>query len=464
MIESRIHPIRSPSASGTALLWLSIAVLAVAFVCTEHGLLVSQMDAFGTTEDDLELAASSGRLLNKVGFSLVALLGAILVVRRRGRPFRLDGPLAALVLLFFAWCLASVLWTIDTGLTTKRLAILAFCFLGALGVGRQLAARDLCVLTLVVLTTYVAIGLCAELALGTFRPLLSEYRFAGTMHPNGQGHHCACICLASALLLSSADRGRGPLIILLILGAVFLLLTKSRTSCCALLGALVALGLFKTSARAKLFAGLAAVWAICAVALAVCVFQLEDDLPGIMSLGRQENVGTLTGRTELWNELISYAQARPLAGYGYGSFWTPEHVSDVSSTVYWGTSSAHSVYLETVLRVGLVGAGLLVLVVAIGVCRAAVQYRKTGDAGDGFLFALLVYGVVSGVAESGFVAPSFLTLVAGCGLVQLAFFREGQTACPRHGIACTPHGHNGFPQLGRRIAGVRAPTQRRPQA
>jgi hypothetical protein len=39
------------------------------------------------------------------------------------------------------------------------------------------------------------------------------------------------------------------------------------------------------------------------------------------------------------------------------------------------------------------------------------------------MFALLVYGLLEGIAESDFLTPSFVTFVAGCGVAHLAFFR-----------------------------------------
>jgi hypothetical protein len=47
------------------------------------------------------------------------------------------------------------------------------------------------------------------------------------------------------------------------------------------------------------------------------------------------------------------------------------------------------------------------------------------------MFALLVYGLLDGVAESDFLTPSFVTFIAGCGVAHLAYFRpaRGQGDC-----------------------------------
>jgi O-antigen ligase len=171
------------------------------------------------------------------------------------------------------------------------------------------------------------------------------------------------------------------------------------------------------------------VLAVCSVTAVVLLSVLAEfdvrDAADVLLLGRAEHVSTLTGRTELWPELLPYARERLFRGHGYGSFWTADRIEEVSGTVFWGLSSAHSVYLDAVLGVGLVGAGALGLAVLTGLVRAARRYRASEDAGHAFFFALLVYGVLDGCAESAFLSPSFITFVAGCGMAEMAFFHAG---------------------------------------
>jgi O-antigen ligase len=67
------------------------------------------------------------------------------------------------------------------------------------------------------------------------------------------------------------------------------------------------------------------------------------------ALGRD---ATLTGRTEIWAELIPKFESQPLLGAGFGSFW-------MSGTVL-GVKEAHSGYLEVLLQLGLTGIFILV--------------------------------------------------------------------------------------------------------
>jgi O-antigen ligase len=93
--------------------------------------------------------------------------------------------------------------------------------------------------------------------------------------------------------------------------------------------------------------------------------------------------------------------------------------------VHWGTGSAHNSYLEATLGTGLIGMGLA-LMIALGLTgRAVTLFRATGDVGIGFLVAVMAYGLINGISESGFMAPSFTPWIVGAGLLQLAFFAPG---------------------------------------
>lgn len=422
------NPLTSP-ASSSALMFVLLAVgIGYAFFLTEHHLTSSKMEAFGTTAEKLETVATGEQMKNLVGFSIIAAVGAFCVIYPARRRFGGVTLLGCLMVVFLLWCAASYLWATDSWVTTKRVVILLLCFVGALGAAKQLSARQLCLFTLLVTAAYIALGLGAELALGTFRPWEAEYRFAGTMHPNGQADNCGVVCLAAAVLLSSAKRGRALLVALLVTVAVLLVLTKSRSACVSLIGAVLVFFVLRASSQVKLMVSLAGGWAAGLAVLTVELLHASKSATAALLLGRQEHIGTLTGRTELWQELMLYIESRPLLGYGYGGFWSAARIDAISSAMYWGVGSAHSAYFETVLHVGIVGLVMLCSIIAVGMFSSAERARATGNTGYGFGLALLVFGAINGIAEAGFVSPSFLTWVAGCGLAQLAFFSRNALA------------------------------------
>jgi O-antigen ligase len=307
-------------------------------------------------------------------------------------------------------------------------AVLCFYFIGALGIARQLSDRDLAVAALVITTVYLAVGVAAELALGTFRPWAADYRFSGTLHPNTQGLHLMILCLA-AFLLAQANPGAGRrkwLIALFALGFVFLLLTKSRTSLAGFVLVMSILWFLQTSTFNRILSLAGVSFSFCA-ALLICSllgFNEKDSLSNALMLGRQEKAEELTGRLPIWTELMHYVDRRPLTGYGYESFWTAENIEDLSEAMEWRFRQAHSGYIDAVLSAGLVGASCLFLIVLIGIFNAAVQFRKNNHICYCLTLGMLIFGLVDAFLESGMVGENFATLLAGCGIIQLASLKS----------------------------------------
>jgi O-antigen ligase len=322
---------------------------------------------------------------------------------------------------------------------------LCFYFLGALGIARQLSDRDLVVAALVITAVYLAVGVGAELALGTFRPWAADYRFSGTLHPNTQGLHLMILCMA-AFLLAQDNPGasrRKWLIILFALGFVFLLLTKSRTSLAGFLLVMSILWFLQTSSFNRILSLAGVSFSLCA-ALLICSimgFNEKDSLSNALMLGRQEKAEELTGRLPIWMELMHYVDRRPLIGYGYESFWTTENIEDLSETLEWRFRQAHSGYIDAVLSAGLVGASCLLLIVLIGIFNTAIQFRKNNHICCCLTLGLLIFGLVDAFLESGMVGENFVTLLAGCGIIQLACLKS---ECDAHAAAVSTRGNDSY--------------------
>jgi O-antigen ligase len=77
------------------------------------------------------------------------------------------------------------------------------------------------------------------------------------------------------------------------------------------------------------------------------------------SLGRD---ATLTGRTALWFATIGQFPGHWMLGYGLNAFWTSPQAARVYAIVQWTATSAHNGYLETLLELGLVGFGFMMLI------------------------------------------------------------------------------------------------------
>ncbi len=426
-------------------LWLTILVLGGVFFFVDHDLGISRYPQFAPWANSDEIIASGGNAVKGAALSLIGLLGIYFLMDKDGRKLHLRGMTPALMFFFVAWAAISITWSIDPPLTARRVAVLCFYFIGALGIARQLSNRDLALAALVITAVYLAVGVAAELALGTFRPWAADYRFSGTLHPNTQGLHLMILCLA-AFLLSQANPDpsrRKWLMILFALGFVFLLLTKSRTSLAGFVLVMSILWFLQTSSFNRILSLAGASFSLCAALLIFSLlgFNEKNVLSNTLMLGRQDDSEELTGRLPIWTELMRYVDRRPLTGYGYESFWTAENIEDLSDTMEWRFRQAHSGYIDAVLSAGFVGASCLLLIVLIGIFNASVQFRKNNHICYCLTLGMLIFGLVDAFLESGMVGENFATLLAGCGIVQLACLKS---ECDSHAADVTTRANNSF--------------------
>lgn len=77
-------------------------------------------------------------------------------------------------------------------------------------------------------------------------------------------------------------------------------------------------------------------------------------------LGRDS---TLTGRTDLWKDILSIASQNPILGVGYGSFWVGNLSNNLWEKHIWQPIAGHNGYIDVYVELGLVGIFLLIFVI-----------------------------------------------------------------------------------------------------
>ena len=171
----------------------------------------------------------------------LGLFSVIGLMRKGFSKLEINGVLGWLMLFFVVWSFASIGWAADPDLTFRRLTVFAILLLTTIALATRWSLSYMPLFAFFSTSLYLLIGLSAELILGTFHPSLAEYRFAGTVHPNGQGVNCAFMFLAAVSLAGSVKRGRSVFLVAALVAFIFLILTKSRTS---FIGTLVAQSLY----------------------------------------------------------------------------------------------------------------------------------------------------------------------------------------------------------------------------
>jgi O-antigen ligase len=269
---------------------------------------------------------------------------------------------------------------------------------------------------------FLSIGVLAELFFGSFQPFAPGYRFAGSLHPNGQGIQCGLLLLSAVAAADAEKRWRVLFWTCGFLGLVFLILSGSRT---ALAATLITLLFYLVAVRSRDFK----IGMISCLGIVLCllpvVFETEL-IPGLENgiLHRGDDprdLSSFNGRSELWKDVGFYIRQRPIFGYGYGGFWTPAHVSVISAEENWPVPNGHSAYIDNLLNLGTVGLVTYTLVLFAGIWRIVCFHKLTRDPVFAFCGALLVFCAVDGLLESALVEGSLLMFLWMVVLAQLAF-------------------------------------------
>jgi O-antigen ligase len=111
------------------------------------------------------------------------------------------------------------------------------------------------------------------------------------------------------------------------------------------------------------------------------------------------DLGSGSGRTELWRRVWPEVAKNIWLGHGAGAFWSPHNISLLAED--WAATSAHNGYLDTVAELGLIGLAVNLTLIAISTRNAwrllsFPDYREIGC----FLLALNCVVLVTNVSES----------------------------------------------------------------
>ena len=432
MKEANSNQVVGPPLVLSASLWVFVAFLAALFFFWTQDIshsvrwqgdgLITVNEAVSTANQGPHGVPRGVILLSLGGFAAVSLL------RSRRNPLRINGSLGYLIIFFMVWAALSIAWADDTIMELKRVVGFALFALGALAVAERFSIRQIIFLAFVTCGLFLFVGVLAEVGLGTFHVFQSGYRFCGTDDPNAGSWGLATLLLTAVTLASSAGRHRSIFWATAYMALVFLLLSRTRTSVAAVIFALGSFWFLVQSIPRKL-AFILGLLAICCLTYLV----LGDELvayarQGIL-LGREGTSGTgtdastLTGRIPVWYECFSYVAKRPLLGYGYDCFWTPQHVVEVSSAIFSNTAVgwAFNSYIDLVLGVGFIGAGAYVLMLGLAIKRAICLFKTSWNSDYAFVCSLLIFYSIVMLTEGIAFAPSMTQFTIAALLAKLGF-------------------------------------------
>lgn len=413
---SQTHSIGDSSSTGALIPWLMspmaltiflAAATAVVFF-TEHDVSMSTSLTFVADIENQESWAEGGNRFRQIAFLGCAAVGALSLLFGRAGKFRLNLPVT-LIAFYILWAGASSQWSIDPSTTMRRYALVLCCVIGCFGFARFMRVKDVVLAAVMVSVSYLMLGIVTELLLGSFRPYIGEYRFAGTMHPNMQAANLAMGSIAAWVMAKVWPEKKQVFYGIFCLLFLFLVLTKCRSATGTVPVALGVIWLASQPVKNIVIGMLAGFWLVASIGL-ICMVSGFDPIAEyqeVLLLGRGEETGTsLTGRLPLWDELSRYVVRRPWQGHGYRAFWNPRHIYEIAVSQQWVISEAHSSYMDATLQTGLIGCMLMVLTEFCTLFFAAIIYRITKQPAYLFLVGGVFFCIVRGLTESGMSDPN----------------------------------------------------------
>lgn len=165
------------------------------------------------------------------------------------------------------------------------------------------------------------------------------------------------------------------------------------------------------------------------------------DADVVHAMGRNTD---FTGRTAIWKAVIPLAP-HPIFGAGFESFWLGPRLERIwRAFPIFRPNEAHNGYIEVYLNLGWVGIGLIALILITGYWRAVAAFRCDPGIG-GLMLAYIACAAIYSVTEAGFrlLNPIWLFLllaVVGAGSIASGTGRK----TPRPLRARPPTGPRGW--------------------
>ncbi len=422
---------RTPLILASFLFLLLVFWLATPFDFSWPGTVWLMEDQFSVAEAIARMR--HGNLMRRIALLMLAAFSLFSLAWTKNR-YRLNSITALLMILYLGLILLSLAWSVDVVFTLRRVVIVCILWFAATVAAARFSLRELALLAVLVTGTTLLLAVGNELRLQTMDPADELWRFAGLFHTVTMGWNCGLLAISALFLLHGEERvGRRFLLaVVIIFALVFLLLTKSRM---AVVATLVGMGYF----RFRLSSPGDRILVILGVIIITCLayLSLGDRLLSLgeeaSTLGRgeaaRESVGSLTGRTLLWAECFRWAAQRPLRGYGFNTFISPEHVDTIARNVGWLPNSTHSGYLDALLGIGYPGAVVLILFLLSAFIRSLLLSRNVAEHGAEYDFAgaVLLWLAFNLFLEANLITrPLFMTFFSMCVLARLALLPAGE--------------------------------------
>jgi exopolysaccharide production protein ExoQ len=344
-------------------------------------------------------------------FTGLLLFGLIVLLHRQKQVTRnlLD---SLPILLFFGYCLVSLIWSDYPGVAFKRwnkaigdwvMILIVWTDTQPIVALKRLLATityTLIPLSILFIKYYPDIG-------RNYGRWLGEVHFLGvTTDKNALGAICLLFGLASVWRILDLWGDRHPQrnrqllvqgMVLAMIAWLFSILDAMTALSCFLLATCVLFAIRLPIFARNRFLIHCLCLATVLIPVSVTLFGVSPD--SLQAMGRNS---TLTERTDIWAMVLKLIPNRWI-GAGYESFWLGPRLDAMIENVtrWWVPNQSHNGYLEILANLGWLGIGLLAVVILWGYHKVIGAWRQNLPASNLMLGYFLV-GVVSNLTEAAF--------------------------------------------------------------
>jgi exopolysaccharide production protein ExoQ len=387
--------------------WVMVLVISVLVVF----MIAPEGFDYSTTVDGA-MPTEGSPLSRMIWLGLLA-AGAIGVGRNSRQAWALLRSVNPWLLLFAALATASVCWSIDPGVTLRRLVRLATIMLDGMALAlvswRPQSFQDALrpVLTLILVASIIFALTMPELAVEHLqqRELIGAWHGLATQK-NGLGSLGASALIFWLHAWLSKERPGWAVLCGLAVSATCLFMSRSSTAILAtILAVPVLIMLLRSPPGLRRFmpyliAGFAAVLLLYSLAVLNLVPGLGFILEPITLLTGKDR--SFTGRTAIWAIITNHISYAPLLGSGYGAYWVQSVTSpsyEMLRRLYFYPSESHNGYLDVINDLGWVG-GLCLLGYLVTYLRQGLRLFATMRVQAGLYLALLFQHLIMNLSES----------------------------------------------------------------
>lgn len=303
------------------------------------------------------------------------------------------------IILLLGIVAASVLWSINSGITVNRsIAIVGTSLFGIYLASRYTLKEQvvllgwtctfIIMLSLILIVAMPKFGVMGGIHAGAFRGIY--------VHKNVLGRMMVISTIVN-LLRINLDKNRSITYVTLGLSVLLLVLCRSSAALLNLFNVIMTFLIFRTWRwRYEIMIPVS----IGIISLMFCGVIWFNENSAIL-FGAVGKDATLTGRTELWPIILNMIGNRPLLGYGYGAFWLDtDNVTNVWFMAGWEAPNAHNGILDLCLNAGLIGFLLFVLSLLKTLRNSFVLVRYSTSSEGFWPLIFIVCLVLSNLTET----------------------------------------------------------------